>query len=36
VYKRQGKDYFKIGGTLTLESDYWTMEGIVIDIERKD
>jgi len=33
---KYGKDYFKIGGILTLESDYWTMEGIVIDIERKD
>ncbi len=33
---KYGKDYFKIGGILTLESDYWTMEGVVIDIERKD
>ena len=33
---KYGKDYFKIGGIFTLESDYWTMEGVVIDIERKD
>jgi len=32
---KYGKDYFKIGKILTLESDYWTIEGVVIDIERK-
>lgn len=33
---KYGTDFFKIGGILTLESDYWVLEGTVIDIERKD